>query len=163
MSANVTIDSRPNRLRIELRQTLGEVVRLGLFVAVLVVAVYALTPAARSSPGWLLALLALAAVWSTIALSAREIYTLDRTAGAIIAERSSLLGARRQTLESSEVAAVHLAMGGPDDNRRLVELVDREGRLRLRLPGRITTLSERDQSEIGRAIAACLGVPCREN
>src|SRR5262249_37301856 len=120
-------------------------------------------PAARSSPGWLLALLALGAVWSTIALSAREIYAIDRTAGAIIAERSSLLGARRQMLESSEVAAVRLALGGPDDNRRLVELVDRDGRLRLRLPGRITTLSERDQSEVGRAIAGYLGVPCREN
>jgi len=81
MSAHVSIHrDGSNQLHIELRQTEGEVIRFGLFVLVIVESLYALVPDARSSPGWLVAALIIAATWSAIALSAQEAYTIDDTA-----------------------------------------------------------------------------------
>jgi hypothetical protein len=163
MSANVSIDTATeDRLRIELRQNVGEVAQFGTFVMVVIGAVYALMAAVRSSPGWLLGVLALAVVWSVIALTAREVYMIDGVAGTIDATRSSLLGQRHQALATSRVAAVRLCIGGTDDNRRLVELVDGAGVTLVRLPRRLTTLSDATQSELGHAIASCLGVPLRD-
>jgi len=82
MGARISVDHLASgELHIALRQDEPEVIRFALFVALIVGALYALTPATRTSPGWLLALLVLASAWSAIALTAREVYTIDATAG----------------------------------------------------------------------------------
>ena len=162
MGARVTID-HPGRgvLRIELRQDAGEAIRFAAFVVIVAGALYALTPAVRAAPGWLVALTFLAATWAAIALTAREEYTIDTLAESIVATRVSAIGSRQQSIGTQEVAAVRITIGGPDDNRRLVELLGSDGAPRLRLPGRMTTLSEADQTAVGEAIAEHLGVRCR--
>ena len=97
-----------------------------------------------------------------IALTAREVYLIDGVAGTIEATRSSLLGQRRQAIATREVATVRLCIGGTDDNRRLVELVSSAGVTLVRLPRRLTTLSDATHSELGHTIASCLGVPLRD-
>lgn len=162
MSTRVSIQ-HPARgvLQIELRQEASEVIRFMVFVAIVAGALYALAPAVRSSPGWLVVLTFLATTWATIAVTAREVYTIDIMARSITAERSSVFGNQRQSIETREVAVIDLTTGGPDNNRRLVALIGRDGSRLLRLPGRMTTLSEADQTAIGAAISDQLGVPCR--
>jgi hypothetical protein len=162
MSARVTIDqSDPDEIWIELRQNGAEVTRFCVFVFVVLGALYGLIPGARSTPGWLLALLGIAIGWSIIALMSREEYIVDGAEGTITVRITSPLGNRREQFRAGEVAAVRLAIGGPDDDRRLVELVAPNGKLRLRVPRRLTTLSAGDQGEIGRTLADTLGVPLR--
>ena len=163
MSTRVTVDMREgNALRIELRQGAREVIMFGLLVLGVVSAVYALMPAARSQPGWLLAILAAAGAWAAVALSAAEVYEIDGEARAISATRSSLLRRRRLSLTTRDVAAVRLRIGGPDDNRRLVELVSNTGVVRASIPWRLTTLTASAQQELGHAIASRLEVPVRD-
>lgn len=136
-------------------------IRFGVFVLVILAALYVLIPEARTAPGWLVALLALTSGWSVVALAAREVYLFDEAAGTIDVLRSSLLSRPRQRLGAADVAAVRIVTGGPDNDRLLVELVAAAGKLRLRMPRRLTTLSAAGQSEIGRLIAEQLGVPLR--
>ena len=162
MSAQVTIhDSIPGELRVELRQAGGEVVTFLIFVIVILVALYVLVPAAREAPGLLLALLGITTGWSVVAISAREIYGFSDETGTIDVLVSSLLGDRRRRIAAREVTAVRVTTGGPDDNRRLVELLVEGGKQRLRLPARLTTLTDDDQLEIARVIATQLRVPLR--
>jgi hypothetical protein len=160
MSTHVMMDMPDTeRLRIELRRSAGEVVRFGLFVLVVVSALYLLMPAARTEPGPLLAVLVAAGAWSAVALSASELYEIDREAATIEATRSSVLGRRRLSLTTREVAAVRLRIGGTDDNRRLVELISDTGVVRVTLPWRLTTLTVSAQQELGHTIASHLEVP----
>ena len=108
-----------------------------------------------------MALLGVAAGWSAVALAGREVYTIDTERGTIAMEVSSVLGRRSQSIPVDEVTAVQLSIGGPDDNRLLVDLVAEDGTTRLRLPRCLTTLSERDQVELGRLFAERLDVPLR--
>src|SRR4029453_17448915 len=117
MGARVTIE-HPARgvLRIELRQDVGEAIRFAAFVMIVAGALYALTPAVRAAPGWLVALTFLAATWAAIALTAREEYTFDTVAESIVATRVSAVGSRRQSIGTREVTAVSLTTGGAEDN-----------------------------------------------
>lgn len=163
MSTRVTVDMRESHsLRIELRQNAGAVIVFGLFVLAVVSALYALMPAARSEPGWLLAIVAVAGAWSAVALSASEQYEIDSDTGAIRATRSSVRGRRHLSLTTRDVAAVRLRIGGPDDNRRLVELVSDTGAVRVSIPWRLTSLTASAQQELGHAIASRLEVPVRD-
>ena len=163
MSANVSIDTpTADRLRIELRQNVGEVAQFGMFVTAVIGGVYALMAGARASPGWLLGILALAVAWSAIALTACEVYTIDSATGTIDVTRSSLLSHRSRLLATRDVAVVRLRIGGTDDDRRLIELVGSAGMTLVCLPRRFTTLSDATQLDLGHAIARCLGVPLRD-
>lgn len=160
MSARVTIDdSVDESVWIELRQNGAEVVRFAAFAAILLAALYQLVPGARTAPGLLLALFGVAAGWSAVALAGREVYTVDTERGTIAMMVSSVLGRRSQNVPVEEVSAVQLSIGGPDDNRLLVDLVAKDGTARLRLPRCLTALTERDQAEIGRLLAERLDVP----
>lgn len=160
MSARVTIDeSVDESLWIELRQNGAEVVRFAAFTVIVLAALYQLVPGARTASGFLLALLGLAAGWSAVALAGREVYTIDTERGTIAMMVSSVLGRRSQNVPVEEVSAVQLSIGGPDDNRLLVDLIGKDGTARLRLPRCLTTLTERDQAEIGRLLAERLDVP----
>jgi hypothetical protein len=86
-----------------------------------------------------------------------DTYITER--GTIAMMVSSVLGRRSQNVPVEEVSAVHLSIGGPDDNRLLVDLIGKDGTARLRLPRCLTTLTERDQAEIGRLLAERLDVP----
>ena len=160
MSARVTIDeSADESVWIELRQNGAEVVRFAAFAAIVLAGLYQLAPGARTAPGMLLALLGVAAGWCAVALAGREVYTIDTERGTIAITVSSVLGRRSQTVPVDEVSAVQLSVGGPDDNRLLVDLIAEDGTARLRLPRCLTTLTECDQAEIGRLLAERLDVP----
>jgi hypothetical protein len=164
MSARVSVDiDELGQIRIALRQSGSEVLLFGLFVVGVVIAVYALMAQARTSAQWLFVLLGLGATWSVIAMTAREDYAIDGRLGVVDATRSSVLGRARRELSTGEVAAVRLAITGPDDNRRLIELVNSDGGAQLSIPWRLTTLSPTDQWEVGQLIAHGLGVPLIEH
>ncbi len=162
MSARLTIDeSAEESVWIELRQNGAEVVRFAAFTVISLAALYQLVPGARTAPGLLLALLGVAAGWSAVALAGREVYTIDTERGTIAMVVSSVLGRRSQSIPIDEVSAVQLSVGGPDDNRLLINLVAADGTTRLRLPRCLTTLGEREQVELGRLFAEQLDVPLR--
>ena len=161
MSARVTIDASVDAsVWIELRQNGAEVVRFAACAAIILAALYQLVPGARTAPGLLLALVGVAAGWSAVALAGREVYTIDTERGTIAMTATSVLGRRSQIVRIDEVSAVQLSIGGPDDDTRLmVDLLAADGSPRLRLPRCLTTLTERDQAEIGCLLAARLDVP----
>jgi hypothetical protein len=70
-----------------------------------------------------------------------------------------LLGRGEVTVSAQKVSLVRLALGGVDDDRRLVELLGPHREVRLRLPRRINTLTADDQRSIGRLVAEHLGLP----
>jgi hypothetical protein len=160
MSARVTIDRvTPDQARITVREGSGGVVTFVLFVTGIAVVLSWLIPAARTSPGPLLLLVTIALAWSGIALSAREVYVVDRGTRTVAARYSWLFGHREDRLTAGEIAAVRLGIGGPDDDRRLVELLGATGKVRLRLPRRVNTLTPMDQKTVGRLLAEYLSVP----
>ena len=164
VSARVTIDgASDDRVRIELRQSAGEVTQFVAFVLIVLGALYTSLPKAREAPALLLALLGIAVGWVTVAMTGRELYTIDESTGTIDALISATVWRHRQQIPIRHVVAVRMATGGPDDNRLLVEVVDADGSVRLRLPHRISTLDERDQAEIARLIAARLDLPLRRD
>jgi hypothetical protein len=160
MSARVTIDeSVAESVWIELRENGAEVVRFAAFAAIMLAALYRLVPGARTAPAVWLALVGVAAGWSAVALAGREVYTIDTGRGTIAMTASSVLGWWSQGIPVDEVSAVRLSVGGPDDNRRMIDLLAADGTTRIRLPRCLTTLSEHDQAEIGRLFAERLDVP----
>jgi len=161
MSARVIIDESADVLWVELTQNAAEAIRFAAFVLMIVAAFYDLTPGAREAPGVLFAIFGIAAGWSIIALSGREVYVVDTSNGLIDVTASSPLGRYRKRIGVEDVGSVRLVTGGPDNDRLLVELVAPNGDPRVRLPRRLTTLSARDQLEVARVFAERLEVPLR--
>lgn len=160
MSAKATIARlAPGQVRIVLRESGAGVASFVGFVVAVAAAVYALTPAARAQPAPLGAVVAIALVWAGIARAAREEYLVDRTTRSLIARHVWLFGRGEEHVTEREVAMVRLASGGPDDDRRLVELVGPDQAVRLRVPRRVNTLTENDQQAIGQLLAEHLAVP----
>ena len=162
MSLRVTIDeSVAEQPWIELSRSAGEVLRVAFVVAVIVGVIVALLPAVREVSGLVLAALGITTGWSVVALAGREVYSLDLQRGLIEVTTQLYFARQHHRVFVSGIAAVHHATGGPEDNWRLVELVDTDGAVCLRLPSRLTTLGPVDQAAIGRTLAARLGVPLR--
>jgi hypothetical protein len=160
MSALVTLDrSTAGQIRIVLRESKGGGVGFLVFVGIVAVGLYLLMPAARNAPGPLVGLLAVAVGWAGFAMSAREEYIVDRDSRTVRARYWSLLGLREDQVKGEEIAAVRLGIGGPDDDRLLVELLEARGKVRLRLPRRVNTFSSSDQKTVGRLLAESLSLP----
>jgi hypothetical protein len=162
MSASITIDHpAPHQLRLVLRQGSGEVTRFLFFVLLIAGALLLLVPQARTTPAPLLGLVGVAIAWCAVSSSAHESYLFDPTARTAHVQRSSALWRSNELVSLEAVRAVQLAVRGPDDNRRVVELVTHDGRVQLRLPRRLNTLSASDHADVGRLIADHLDVSFR--
>jgi hypothetical protein len=160
LAAEVTIERlAPGRVRIAVREGLAGIVQFVVFVALIAVALYALMPEARARPAPLLGLVIVALGWAGIARRAREEYVVDESARSVTARRMGLLEPGEDQVNAPEISAVRLARSGVDDDRLVVELLGPHRQVRLRLPRRVTTLTARDQSDIGRLVAEHLGVP----
>jgi hypothetical protein len=160
MSARVTIDRvTPDQAWITVREGVGGIATFVLFVTGIAVVLYWLIPAARTSPGPLLVLVTIALAWAGVALSAKEECIVDRGTRTVAARYTWLFGHREDRLTAGEIGAVRLGIGGPDDDRRLVELLGTSGKVRLRLPRRVNTFTATDQKTVGRLLAEYLSVP----
>jgi hypothetical protein len=158
----MTVDQpAPHEVRLVLRQDWGEVTRFMLFVLVLGGALFLIMPEARTAPAPLLGLVGAAIAWCAVAVTAEERYLFDRADRTVRVRRVSLLGRSEEGRSLAEVCAVQQAVSGPDDNRRVLELVTEDGQVRLRLPRRFNTLSALDHDTVGRLIAKHLGLPLR--
>jgi hypothetical protein len=160
LSAEATIDHpSPGRVRIALREGGGGVAGFLGLVGAIVAALYVLMPAARAHPAPLGWLVAVAVGWAGIALTAREEYLVDQATRSLTARYVWLLGRGEVSVSGLEIALVRMALSGPDDDRRVVELLGPDQEVRLRLPRRANTLSVSDQRSVGRLVAEHLGVP----
>lgn len=88
-------------------------------------------------------------------------HVVDSSNGVIDVTASSPLGRYRKQIGVEDIRAVRVLTGGPDNDRLLVELMGPDGDPRLGLPGRLTTLSARDQLEVARVLSDRLRVPLR--
>jgi hypothetical protein len=160
VSAQATIAHlTSSQVRIALREGATGIATFVGFVVAVAAAIYGLMPTARVHPAPLFGVVGVALVWAGIAWSAREEYLVDQATRSLTAWHVSLLGRRELKVSAQEVALVRLALGGPDNDRRLVELVGTRREVRLRIPRRVNTLSASDQKSIGRLVAEHLGVP----
>jgi hypothetical protein len=160
LSAEATIDRHtPGQVRIALREGGAGIARFVGFVVAVAAALYVLMPAARAHPAPLVYVVAVVLLWAGIARSAREEYIVDQTTRSLTARHVWLLGRREMKVSAQEVSLVRQVIGGPDDDRRLVELLGTHREVRLRLPRRVNTLMASDQRIIGRLVAEHLDVP----
>jgi hypothetical protein len=160
VSADVSI-ARPaaGQLRIVVREGWPGVATFVGLVAAVAAAVYALTPAARAQPGPLGVAVAAALLWAGIARNAREEYVVDRATRSLTTRHVWLFGTREEHVDGAGIVAVRPATSGPDDDRRVVELLQPGATVRLRLPRRVNSLSAAGQSEVAGLLAEHLGVP----
>ena len=160
MSAEATIDRLTlGQVRIALRECgAGTASFVGFLVAV-AAAIYVLMPAARAHPRPLVYVVAVAFGRAGIARSAREEYIVDQTTRSLTARHVWLFGRQEVKVSAQDVSLVRLALGGPDNDRRWVELLGTRREVRLRLPRRVNTLTASDQRSIGQLVAEHLGVP----
>ena len=159
MNAEATIDrSAPGQVRIVLREGTAGVATFAGFVVAIAAAIYLVMPAARAQPGTLGGIVGAALAWAAVAGGAREEYLVSQGTG-LTARQVWLFGRREDQVSAEEVTAVRLARAGPDDDRRVVELVGLRKEMRLRVPRRFNTLSVTDQRAIGQLLAEHFGVP----
>ena len=157
MSARVSVDrTTPGQVRITLREGPGGIVDFAAFVFVVAIGLYALMPNARAEPAPLLLFLAATLGWAGLAWRASEEYVVDETTRTLVANRVGLFYPGKH-LGADEVTAVRLARREPDD-RDVVELLGNRGKVVLRIPRRIGTLSAVDQVGIGEMVASHLGL-----
>ena len=154
--------STANQLQITLRQNFSEVAG---FLAMSLLIGGALAFGFNSPPSTkvftLFIVLLVAGGWSAYAIGCSEQYCFDRDANRYAIARVTPLGSSARGGALQDLAFVSMELGGPDDNRRLVVLVESTGR-RLTLPRRINTLSEDDHLAMGRAVAGFLGLPLQK-
>jgi hypothetical protein len=162
VSAEATIEHLPaGQVRIALREDGAGVATFVGFVVTIAASVYLLMPPARAQPVPLLGMVAVAVVWAVVARRAREEYLLDQAKRVVTARHRWLFGQGENQVGAQQVAIVLLTLGGPDNDRRLVELLGPGRELRLRVPRRVNTLTPSDQRAIGQLLAEYLGVPLR--
>ena len=162
-SRKMTItQSSPNHLQITLRQNSTEVANF-LAMAMLIggALAFGVSSSLDSKIITLLIVLFLAGGWSAYALGCSEQYSFDRNINRYAIARLTPLGKSASDDSLQNLAYVSMETGGPDDNRRLVVLVESTGR-RIPLPRRINSLSEDDQRELGRAVSDFLNLPLRK-
>lgn len=155
------IQPSANQLQITLQQGAAEVAAFIVISALIGGALAFGVPMPLSSRLiTLLVVLLLAGGWGVYAIGCSEEYSFDREAGRYVIARRTPLGVSERAGSLGDLAFVNMEVGGPDDNRRLVVLVELTGR-RITLPRRINTLSEADQRELGRTVADFLSLPLK--
>lgn len=156
-AARVTIERlAPTRLRIAMRESGPAILIFAGFVVVAVAAAFTLMPEARAEPAPLVGILAVALGWALFAWSSQEEYVVDHTTRSLTV--FPVLRKPRE-LRVPEISSARVARTGYDDDRLVVELVGSNGKVLLRLPRLINTLTTSDQLHLGLLLADHLGIP----